>query len=353
MTSQDKQWYSGHEILNNDIHELELLDAVKAYKLTPYTKSRKKVIDVETAERMWICRRSMTDEKIKKVWRQGEYYNEDSEQSLVVDCLADFDIEYNGFFLPNVLDYNYKGDEVRAFFGERINGHKQADTETNVADESLGQLDQEANSKKETPAPASSANFFTRKGKKNWHIGFMGKDALIMHINGLLYIAYLLQAKPGKSISCQTLYQAELSKVQEKAMSEGTAIDEGLGTGRSTQVKSDQKAKSEYLSEIIKLEDELLRINDLNDADRTAEDEMVKEETEKSLKELRSKLKEKNFADEDTRAQNCVTKGISRAYTALRKEKMNELADHLQQGIRGDGRYGLVYTGNISWQSIP
>ena len=122
MTSQNKpRWYSGHDILKQGIQGFELLDAVKAGKLTPYNKeSGRKVIDLETAERM------MTPDEIEKIWRHGEsykiYHNEDPAG--VVKCHKDFDVEFDGFELQRVLDYIYKADEVRAFSDDKPNVRK-------------------------------------------------------------------------------------------------------------------------------------------------------------------------------------------------------------------------------------
>jgi hypothetical protein len=83
------------------------------------------------------------------------------------------------------------------------------------------------------PQIQKSVNFFTKKGHF-WDVGYEGKTGTIKELDGIDYIATLLQ-RPGKSISCRDLYQSVSGKAPDKNISEGAAIDEGLHVGSSKQ----------------------------------------------------------------------------------------------------------------------
>jgi hypothetical protein len=199
--------------------------------------------------------------------------------------------------------------------------------------------------KKPLPQPI---NFFAREGDV-WHIGFEGQTTRIRHLDGIYYIAILLQ-KPGKSISCRELYQTLSGKMQNKILSAGAAIAEGLNIGGSKQAISDPKVRKEYIKKYMKLENDLLKINDLSDNDRTPEDEMVKKEIEKEMATIKPFLNVNTFADpNDKKAQVNIGKRLDTAYKAIRRTEMKEMEKHLRGHIKPDDAYGLFYTGSLTW----
>lgn len=193
-----------------------------------------------------------------------------------------------------------------------------------------------------------AVNYFTKEGE-HWYIGFEGKTAIVKKLDGLLYIGYLLE-KPGKQIPCRDLYQAASGRMPDKIMAEGSAIEEGLNIGNSQQAVSSPEAKAEYMRQYKKLNDELLRINDLPNYERTPEHEMEKKDIEEELGKIILIMKEKTFADPNNKkAQANMTKRLQTAYKALDKAGMKELETHLRKHIRPDDAYGLIYNGSHIW----
>jgi hypothetical protein len=197
---------------------------------------------------------------------------------------------------------------------------------------------------------SSPVNFFTRQEDKHWRVGFNGKECIIDPLDGVYYIAFLLE-RPGTSISCRDLYQALSGQTPDEIMSEGAAIDEGLNIGSSKQAVSSPETKAEFFRKFYKLENDLLRINDLPDNIRTPEDEMEKKEIEKEIAAIKPYLKERTFTDPDTKkAQSNISRRLDTAYEAISKANMNDLEKHLQTHIRPDGEFGLSYTGSLTWE---
>lgn len=193
------------------------------------------------------------------------------------------------------------------------------------------------------PGPVSAVNFFTREKGDVWHIGFEKQEARIKRIDGLLYIAYLLE-KPGTAILCGDLYQAASGKTPDKTMSKVVAIGEGLNIGSSKQGISDDKAQHDYWRQWQKLQDEI------DNAEDNPEGEMVKKESQKKQDEITPFLKERTFTDKDTtRFQSNVQRRLKGAYKNISKAKMEELAKHLHDHINPDGAYGLIYNGALTW----
>ena len=103
----------------------------------------------------------------------------------------------------------------------------------------------------------------------------------------------------------------------------------------------------------MKLEDDLLKINDLPGNDRTPEHEMEKKEIEEEMAAIMPHLKERTFADlNDKKAQINIGKRLHKAYSAIHKVGMKAMGKHLQDHIKPDGAFGLTYTGSITWE-IP
>jgi hypothetical protein len=189
-----------------------------------------------------------------------------------------------------------------------------------------------------------AANFFTRESNDYWHIGFEGKEARIKHLMGLQYIGYLLE-KPGTTISCRDLYRAASGPTPANVMSEGTAIGEGLYADHKKQAVSGYEAKQCYWKQWQQLQDYI------DNAEESPEGEMVKKESKKKQDEIMPYLKERSFADPDTKkAQSNLKKRLDKAYEAIREEGMENLVKHLKGHIKPDGALGLSYSGTLTWK---
>ena len=116
-------------------------------------------------------------------------------------------------------------------------------------------------------------------------------------------------------------------------MSENAAIDEGLNIGSSKQAINDNKAKTDYKSAYLKLQNDLEK----------AESEMVREEIEKEMETILPNLKGKTFADpNDKKAQVNIKKRIDKAYEKLLNANMKSLAKQFQQNIKNDDSYEII-----------
>lgn len=199
------------------------------------------------------------------------------------------------------------------------------------------------------PQSPKPANFFTKTGAY-WEVSYKGEKKMIQDLDGIHYIAILLE-RPGTPVSCIDLYQDVSGKAPAKIMTKGVSIGERLHTDHKKQAVNTPKAKAEYYRKYTKLEDDLLKINDLPDDERTPEDEIVKKEIEDEMAAIKSYLKEKTFVDpNDKKAQVNITKRLQSAYKAIGKAGMKELAKHLQDHIKPDGAFGLCYIGSITWE---
>lgn len=189
----------------------------------------------------------------------------------------------------------------------------------------------------------STANYFKRSGDF-WTIQFEGNQSKpIKHVDGLLYMAYLLE-RPGNPISCRDLYQsASGSTLTGATMDKNTAIDEGLNIGGSRQVVNDEKAKQIYAKKYRELQ------NSLN----SAESNLERLEIEKDMEDLLPYLKEKTFAKpDDKKAQANIKKRLDVAYGVILKADMASLEKHFRHNIKKDDAYGLQYGGTVSWEII-
>jgi hypothetical protein len=190
---------------------------------------------------------------------------------------------------------------------------------------------------------SSPVNFFTRGEDKHWRVGFNGKKGIIDPLDGIHYIAFLLDS-PGKSISCKELYQAVSGKTPDNIMSEDMAIGQGLNIGSSKQAVRDDKAKQFYLKKYQELS---LTYNKVED---TPEGELIRKEIEKEMNAIMNNLKEGNFADPiNKKAQINIIKRLNDADAAIRKAGLMDLAKHLKDHIKPDKAYGLIYTGTLAW----
>jgi hypothetical protein len=201
-----------------------------------------------------------------------------------------------------------------------------------------------------TSEPEKAVNFFTKEGDM-WHVGFEGQTTRIRHLDGIKYIAIILLQKPMESISCRELYQTVSSKALDKIMSGDVAKAGGLYADHKKQAISSPEAKADYFRRYKKLEDDLLRIDDLPDNEKTPEDEMEKKEIEKEMAALKPILNERTFTDpNDKKAQINIGQRLEKAYQAINKAGMKDLAKHLKDHIKTDDAYGRKYTGPLTWE---
>jgi hypothetical protein len=191
-------------------------------------------------------------------------------------------------------------------------------------------------------AKPSDTNFFIRGDDKHWRVGFGGKKCTLDHLDGISYIAALLE-RPQTHASDRELYQVMAGTLPDNAISEDAAIDQGLNIEINKQEINDPKAKKNYLK----------RYNELQSDLENAESDLEKEEIEKELNEIIQCINEKNFVDPNVKkAQVNITKRLNAAYGSIRDAGMKELAKHLQDNIKTDGAYGRVYVGPVNWKII-
>jgi len=262
-----KRWLTWEEIHSLGIQSFELLEAVKAGKLTPYVKdgtdAGKKAVDIESCEH----HKKSIDEFIAEITVENERESGTIKDSYGVDMVRYWHtpLSKDGIYamatffhkeqksVPIVpsgcIAVQFSTDNVKTFI-YKADKKTKAYLEIAEAYEQLPASEPEQVST-HTPEKATPANFFTRENGDYWHIGFEGQTARIKHIGGLLYIGYLLE-KQGTSISCRELYQAASGKIPGSLVSEGAAIGEGLNIGSSKQAISSPEVKAEYMRRYMK-----------------------------------------------------------------------------------------------------
>ena len=193
------------------------------------------------------------------------------------------------------------------------------------------------------PASTALENFFIKEKGGLWHIGFKGRHARIKHVDGLLYIRYLLDPlrAPGNSISCSELYANASGKVSNVTISDDAAMDQDMHVGIRKQSTGSGKTRKIALEKYQELKDKL------PDASME-EQENIKEQMTQLEPYLN--LKERNFSDpNDKKAQANIKKRLDKAYEAISEAGMTDMAAHLHDHINTDDAYGLRYTGAIAW----
>lgn len=188
----------------------------------------------------------------------------------------------------------------------------------------------------------NARNYFRRDGDF-WTVKFQNEQSSPMkHVDGLLYIAYLLN-KPNVSIPCQQLVQS-VSAGTAKTISEEQARAEGMKAGFKKQPISTTKER-----QIVKRKYEELQTK-LESANMERQEE-IKEELLRLEQYL--SVKKRNFADpNDKKAQINVKKRIDKAYEVLTQAKMTDLRTHLEECVIPDDSYGRRYTGAFKWEIV-
>lgn len=385
----DKQWWAGNELVKRwDIHDMELYDHVKE-GLQPYNDDRMPIPPPKVKEleyMVWTYKRelkkleeyfhefrgtiisrdewrklnSMSEANVKPTtafYSDGsttearDYYKDiknrlqqterDLQKYPSRPLWKDADFHKEGIS-PNsikklLLNAYYKLDDILKF--EILHKHITL-TETdgnhagNIEEKEMGSID--------AIAKVEAANFFTRENSSVWHIGFKGKDVRIKHLDGFLYIAYLLNPSvQGNSISCRQLYDAVSGKIPDIIISEDKAINQGLHVESQKQSIGARETRKICTERYEDLKDRL-------SVSSMEEQEKIKEEMAKLKPYM--KFKERNFPDpNDKKAQANIKKRLEKAYETLRNANMTDLTKHLQNHIKTDDNYGLRYTGSITW----
>ncbi len=187
----------------------------------------------------------------------------------------------------------------------------------------------------------NAANYLKRTGNF-WTIRFNGKEfGPIKHVDGLLYIAYLLE-RPGTSISCKNLHQSVSGITPGGIMDKSMAIEAGMNMGSSRQAVNDGKAKHDYFKKYRELQNSL----------ELAESDLEKNEIEKEMADLLGAINAKTFTKDDKKAQANLKKRMETAYKVLNTTGMKEISEYLRGNIKPNDAYDLRYTGEIAWEII-
>lgn len=182
-------------------------------------------------------------------------------------------------------------------------------------------------------------NYFRRTDSNHWAIKFQDEFAAHLdHLDGLLYIAHILNTKDG-SISDIQLYSIAKGAPQADS-NEKMAISNNLSDQIEYQESHDPQAHRDILAKFKQLGIDL----------ENAESELEKAEIKKEINNLLPFLKQRNIAGQEQKsAQANITKRLEVAYKALESEGMKKLANHLKQCIT-TAIYSRVYTGGVIWE---
>jgi hypothetical protein len=193
------------------------------------------------------------------------------------------------------------------------------------------------------PAPQiepQAENYFKRNGK-HWAIKYKNEVAdHIDHVDGLLYIAHLLE-KPGKDISDQTLHQLAKGVALKETIDANEMIERNLSKGFKPQPIGTDKQRKICQAKYQELQGKL-------ETASLEEQDEINEKMDKLVPFLN--MKKRNFADpNDRKAQSNMKKRIDLAYDKLKEENMPELAMYLNGTIK-TGDYGRRYVGPVTWK---
>jgi hypothetical protein len=219
-----------------------------------------------------------------------------------------------------------------------------ADAVYKVLMESLYHKDELPKAEEESPAPAPPPKLaaeysFRKESTTHWKIIFDGQESkLIVNAEGLKYIHYLIQ-HPRESFSCLSLYQ----------IIKGTPA-EGYGDAMSEGLYSDHRRQAVLTPATRRnLEIELVKLQNADDAGDPEADMIRREEIEAIERTLRG---EKSFPDDLKKKQSLVTANINKAYEKILTDYgMQKAVEHFRDNIKSDGNMGLMYTGDIVWQT--
>ncbi len=329
------------------ITQEDLKEAVLTGQLTAYTNIGKK-INAEEWNKKWTSRIKEADQLIMLASAEAK------QQGIAIDThnlkvyldILDFPPESQIFiikyreenFTLSARKFFYKTNDIEVFLKKR---ERQEHNNTEIPSKASAPTEESTQALQTEP---QAENYFKRNGDF-WTIRFQGKESKpIKHVNGLLYIAYLLE-RPGTSIDSLKLYNAVTYNTPDKTIDESAAIDDGLNVGNSKQVINDKVARNAYWKNWHEYQD------NIDNAEDTPEGNMVKNESLQKQKELERWLKVRNFTDEQSKKQTLIHGLLKTAYKNIKADhNMNKCADHLKTQIKTDGTLGYIYNGETKWK---
>ncbi len=194
-----------------------------------------------------------------------------------------------------------------------------------------------------SPPPEAPKHFFFQEGDV-WKVGFDGEETTIRDLDGMKYIAYLLQ-RQGKEVNVQDLYRTAhpvagdlISDQMPAQVSQNELHAQGSRRRGKRVTKKQEKAWMD------KYEDLQARLEEADISKR--------EDLEKEMDALVSRMGSLRQADMDTtyhvQFQKNVRRGIDRAFAAIEEKGMSLLTHHLYENIKPSGEYSYKYIGEIT-----
>jgi len=192
--------------------------------------------------------------------------------------------------------------------------------------------------KEEKPTTDKETDYVFRREGAFWSITFAGQASKpIPNVEGLKYIHFLIQ-RPRKNFSCLSLYQIVNGA---PADGNGDAMSERLYSDHARQEVLTPEARKEYQ----------IKLAMLQNADDTGNPESNKIRQEE-IEEIERALAEKSFPDNSSNAQNAIRKNLKKAYKKILTDSaMQNAVEHFHDNIKTDGKMGLTYTGDLTWQT--
>lgn len=329
MDNVKGKWISGSK-LTDYLPTFEIVEAIAEGKLTPYNQYNGEKYFPEIDETEIINKRLQIESSIKKIC--CDYSSIDLNNILSKECIIEvirrdaIEDEIIDSFHNKIAQFIFQVSEVKQYLWE------------------IELTDRQPDSEKETTSPLQieslSENYFIQNGK-HWKIKF-GKEsaAHVDHIDGLLYIAHLLE-NGGKDISDQVLYQLAKGVPSKETISTSEMIERNLSKGFKTQPIDTDKLRKICQEKYSEFQDKL-------ETASLEEQDEIKEQMDKLVPYLN--MKKRNFVDpNDKKAQSNMKKRIDHAYDKLKEENMPELAKHLEDTIKTE-YYGRRYIGTFTWK---
>jgi len=332
---KQRRWFTADEILEKwNMQPFELIKLIRDGSLQPYAKDAVKELKIV---------KELTGDEIRFLISKI-----DNPEHIPDNILERLNSNVQREQFDN--DAFEKSSELYEFLSKLI--FKAEDVSVCEESQGIAKITPETET---TPAPQiepQAENCFTRNGDF-WTIRFQGTESKpIKHVQGLLYIAYLLE-RPGKSLHSLELYRLVSSNTPDKTMDERTAIDDGLNVGNREQAINDYKTKNDYLKELEKYEE--LKSDYLAEVESNADDRetiMINVETVNGMiKEIQRKLNERNFPGDATKKQSLINGLLKTAYRKIKADdNIKKCVVHLKKQIKPDGALGFIYTGEIKWE---
>ena len=316
---KQRRWFTADEILEKwNMQPFELIKLIRDGSLQPYAKDAVKELKIE---------KELTGDEIRFLISKR-----DNPEQIPDNILERLNSNVQREQFDN--DAFEKGAELYEFLSKLI--FKAEDVSVCEESQGIAKIIPETET---TPAP-QTGNYFKQNGK-HWAIKFENEFAAhVDHVDGLLYIAHLLE-KPGADISDQTLYQSAKRVTLKDAIDANEMIERNLSKGFKPQPIGTDKERRICQEKYLELEGKL-------ETASLEEQDEIKEKMDKLVPFLN--MKKRNFADpNDKKAQSNVTKRIDLAYDKLKEENMPGLVTYLKDTIK-TGDYGRRYVGPVNWK---